>query len=148
MAIHFTTKRKRIFRSGFFGGVSGLSVTFQNTRPGLAAFHDAILHAVAGCFHPQAGVRRAKKKAGEPGDSSRQRMDRECHFQEDLFAHLVEGEIEFENINARLAEETEIAAFGLLRNERTHLLFSNTACFGNGRRLVVGVIRRDIGIEA
>ena len=39
-----------------------------------------------------------------------------------LLAHLVEGQVQLQNIHARLAQEAQIASRGVLRNQAANLL--------------------------
>ncbi len=63
------------------------------------------------------------------------------------FGDLVEGEIQLEDIDTWFTEKAEGAALGVLLNQQAHAIFAQPASFGDARGLVVGVVRRDIGVE-
>lgn len=60
----------------------------------------------------------------------------------------VESEIQFQDINARFAEEAELAMDGVRLNQRTKFRFGDGARFGDARDLKVGGFGRNVRIEA
>ena len=62
--------------------------------------------------------------------------------------HLVEGEVEFEDVDARFAEKAEIAALDVMSDEIVQAIGSDAASGGDARDLEVSVVGRDVGIEA
>ena len=60
---------------------------------------------------------------------------------------VVESEVQLENVDARLAEQAEVAACDVLLDELADLRFAEAARLGDARRLKIRVVGRDVGIE-
>ena len=65
----------------------------------------------------------------------------------DRLARLVEREVQLEHVDARLAEEPEAAAVGVLVDETQHLVDVHAPGFGDTRSLQAGVGDRDVRVE-
>ena len=60
---------------------------------------------------------------------------------------LVEGEVEFEDINPGLTEKAELTALGVLRNESSDGIFPEAALARDARDLELRCGGGDVGIE-
>ena len=65
-----------------------------------------------------------------------------------LLAQFVQVEIEVEDVDARLAEDAELALGDVLVNEFVDAVFANAAGFGNTRNLEECSVGSNVGIEA
>ena len=65
-----------------------------------------------------------------------------------LRCRLVERQIERQHVHARLAEQAEEAALGVLADELAHAIFRHVARLRNTRHLEQRGLRRDVRIEA
>ena len=74
------------------------------------------------------------------------------HFQGKQLGHLfcesVEVEVQREDVDARFAEQAELATGDVLLDELTYLIFAEAACLGDARRLVERGVGRDIGVKS
>ena len=62
-------------------------------------------------------------------------------------AGAVQGEIEREHIDARLAENTESAAVNVIRDEPADVIFWQVTRLRNARHLEIGGFGRDVRVE-
>ncbi len=65
-----------------------------------------------------------------------------------LFPQLVESEIEFEDVDARFAEQAQLARGDVLLDELANALFAQVAGLGDAGSLEVGGVGGDVGIES
>src|SRR5438105_7875651 len=63
-------------------------------------------------------------------------------------AHLIEREIQLQNIHAGIAEDTEISPIGVLLDELANFVFAQSASFGDTRDLQLGITQTDLWIES
>ena len=63
-------------------------------------------------------------------------------------SEVVEGEVELEHVHARLAEEPEVAAVGVVVDEREHLVELEAPLVGHASGLEAGVGDGDVRVEA
>src|SRR5260370_10055149 len=61
---------------------------------------------------------------------------------------LIQRQVQLQNIHARLTEESELAAFGVLRDQLQKLVFSNASGPGDAGNLKLGSRRSDMRIKA
>ena len=60
---------------------------------------------------------------------------------------LIEGDVEFQDVNAGLTEKAELTALSVLRNEPSDGIFTEPALAGDARDLELCAGRGDVGIE-
>src|SRR4029077_20098679 len=65
-----------------------------------------------------------------------------------LCAGGIQRKIQFENVDARIAENAEIAPIGVLLNQFANLLLRQSTSFGDARSLQLRVAQADLRIEA
>ena len=61
---------------------------------------------------------------------------------------LIEREVEAEDVDAGIAEDTQIRPFGVLPDKCAHLIERNAARFCHARDLQLGIARTDVRVEA
>ena len=61
---------------------------------------------------------------------------------------LIQGKIQFQNVDSGLAQESELSAFSVLANRFANNILAQTALFGDARHLKFRRFRRDVRIEA
>ena len=65
-----------------------------------------------------------------------------------LLCQLVEVEVEFKDVDAGLAENAELTARGVLRDELADAVFRDAAGFGDAGNLEIGGVGGDVRVEA
>jgi hypothetical protein len=64
-----------------------------------------------------------------------------------MWKTLIQGYIQQEHIDPRLAEEAQIRPIGSLGNQRFNLIWRNAASLGDPSELYLGISRTDVRVE-